>query len=281
MAELLVVATPIGNLNDLSPRMAEALSRADLIAAEDTRVTMKLLNHLHIPGKPMVSLHRHNEEHKAPGLIERMIAEDLTVAFASDAGTPGISDPGAELTRLAHRAGIRVTPICGPSAAITALSVSGFDAREFTFYGFLPREKKPLREKLASMRGAGVAVAYESPHRVLELVEQIEQTLPGANLCVCCDLTKKFELILCGPCGEVLETMRANPNIEKGEYVLVTELPAFEPAEEKQALPAGPALLSLMLEGMGLEEAHERLQPDYPRNELYKARLAIKKRFGA
>ena len=171
MARLLVVATPIGNLNDLTPRMREALACADLIAAEDTRVTMKLLNRMELK-KPLISCHRHNEDARAPQLIERMLAEDLTVALTCDAGTPAISDPGHALVRAAWEAGIPVTPICGPSAVTTALSAAGFDAREFAFYGFLPREKKALSEKLDAVRATGVRVAvlYESTQRVVALV---------------------------------------------------------------------------------------------------------------
>lgn len=282
MAELLVVATPIGNLNDLSPRMAEALSCADLIAAEDTRVTMKLLHHLGIT-KPMVSCHRHNEARRAKELIERMLAEDLTVAYASDAGTPGISDPGVVLVRAAHEAGIRVTPICGPTALAAALSASGFDAREFVFLGFLPREKKPLRQRLEALQAqrVPVAVAYESPHRVLDLVKEIARAMPGARLSVCCDLSKKFELILVGACEELLVSMQANPNVEKGEYVVVIEVP---PAPEQQQSPAPLSaelcILQSMMEGAGLQDAARRaLDQGHPRNEVYRARLSIKNRF--
>ena len=123
MPKLYVVATPIGNLNDLTPRMRDALESADLIAAEDTRVTMKLLNQFDLK-KPMTSCHRHNEEGKAPQIVERMLAEDLTVALTCDAGTPAISDPGNRLVDAAWRAGIRVVPVCGPSATVTALSAS-------------------------------------------------------------------------------------------------------------------------------------------------------------
>ena len=158
MARLFVVATPIGNLNDLTPRMREALACADLIAAEDTRVTMKLLNRMELK-KPLVSCHRHNEDVRAPQLIERMLAEDLTVALTCDAGTPAISDPGHLLVRAAWEAGIPVTPICGPSAVTAALSAAGFDAREFAFFGFLPREKKALHEKLDAVRATARARA--------------------------------------------------------------------------------------------------------------------------
>ncbi len=282
MAELLVVATPIGNLTDLSPHMAAALSRCDLVAAEDTRVTMKLLNHLQL-SKPMVSCHRHNEAKKAPDIVRRMLDEDLVVALTSDAGTPAISDPGVELVRACHEAGIRVTPISGPSAGIVALSASGFDAREFVFYGFLPREKKPLREKLGAMRsGVPVAVVYESPHRVVDLMAEVGKALPEARVCVCCDLTKKFELILVGCVADVLARMQANPNVEKGEYVVVLDLSGVpKPAEESVRLSAAQSILQRMLDGEDLTEAATAsIETGLPRNEVYKAKLQIKQRFG-
>ena len=145
MSKLYVVATPIGNLNDLSPRAAQALTECDLIAAEDTRVTMKLTERLGVR-KPMVSCHRHNEDGRAPELVSRMLSEELTVALTCDAGTPGVSDPGQALVAAAWEAGIPVIPVSGPSATVTALSAAGFDAREFAFYGFLPRGQGAFRE---------------------------------------------------------------------------------------------------------------------------------------
>ena len=144
MPRLYVVATPIGNLGDMSPRAIETLKSVDLIAAEDTRVTRALLNHFGID-TPCVSNHQHNEEHRAASLPERMIAEELSVAVVTDAGTPCISDPGSVLAREAAAAGIEVVAVPGPTARASALSVSGFDVREFAFYGFLPRGKKELR----------------------------------------------------------------------------------------------------------------------------------------
>ncbi|MBQ8971985.1 MAG: 16S rRNA (cytidine(1402)-2'-O)-methyltransferase, partial [Clostridia bacterium] len=216
MPRLYVVATPIGNLNDLSPRMREALECADLIAAEDTRVTMKLLNHFNLK-KPMVSCHRHNEDWRAEQIISRMLEEDLIVALTCDAGTPGISDPGHLLVRAAWENGVEVTPISGPSAVATALSASGFDAREFAFYGFLPRERKALRDKLSDMRRAGIPVfvAYESPHRVVELVGEIAEMFPQCDLLVCSDMTKRYERLYRGPAPEVLAQLKQNANVEK------------------------------------------------------------------
>lgn len=281
MPELLVVATPIGNLNDLTPRAANALRSADLIAAEDTRVTMKLLNHLDIK-KPMISCHRHNEEGKASGIIERMLAEDLTVALTCDAGTPAISDPGQFLVDAAWQAGIRVTPISGASATVTALSASGFDSREFGFFGFLPREKKALTEKLQSIRATGLssAVIYESPHRITDLTRVIGDAMPDVRLLVCCDLTKKYELMLRGTPAEVLQKLEANPNTEKGEYCLVIEFPPMPEADEPEAaeenLSPELMLLKRMLDGESLSEAARALKDQLPRNELYRAKLTVK-----
>lgn len=282
MAKLYVVATPIGNLNDLTPRAAEAFAQADLIAAEDTRVTMKLLAHLNL-SKPMVSCHRHNEENRADWLIRRMLEEDLTVALACDAGTPAISDPGNQVVEAAWEAGIEVVPVSGASATVTALSACGFDAREFAFYGFLPREKKALREKLAAIRKSGipVGVAYESPHRVLELVEQFCEVLPESRLCVCCDLTKRYEKMYRGECREVLSALSANPNVEKGEYCVVFDLSRLSPLpEERPRMPAEARLLMGLLEEKELDEAaDEALGEGYSRNEVYRARLKIKEMF--
>ena len=281
MAKLLVVATPIGNLGDLSPRVREAFEACDLVAAEDTRVTMKLLDHFGLR-KPLVSCHRHNEEDRAPALIERMLAEDITVVVCSDAGTPAVSDPGNRVVEAAWEAGIPVVPVSGPSAAMTALSAAGFYAREFAFIGFPPREKKELAEKLEGYRraGASVVIAYESPHRIVALMERVAKVWPGCRVCVCCDLTKLYERIDRGPCEEVLAALRANPNVEKGEYCAVIECPP--PAED--AAPASgekspeERLLALLLEGMDPREAVDAaVEAGVPRNAAKKARLALER----
>lgn len=282
MPKLYVVATPIGNLNDLTPRMQKALEAADLIAAEDTRVTLKLLNQFGLH-RPMVSCHRHNEAQKAPQIVERMLSEDLTVALTCDAGTPGISDPGHLLVRAAWEAGVPVEPVCGPSAAITCLSASGFDAREFAFYGFPPREKKALSEKLDAIRRAGppVFALYESPHRIVELVRALSEKWPECLLCVCSDLTKKFERIYRGPAPEVLSQLEANPGVEKGEYCLAADLSMLPPEEAPAPRQdAAARMLAFMLEGDDLREAAARAMDEgFPRNEVYRAKLRIAERF--
>lgn len=283
MPKLYVVATPIGNLSDLTPRMRESIEQADLIAAEDTRVTLKLLNHWDIK-KSLISCHRHNEEEKAPMIVERMLREDLTVALTCDAGTPGISDPGHLLVRACWEAGIAVEPVSGPSAVATALSVSGFDAKEFAFFGFLPREKKYLREKLALIRRASipVCVLYESPHRLCELIRQIAQDWTGCMLCVCSDLTKKFERIYRGAAEDVLKMLENNPSVEKGEYCIVCDLSMLPPMEEKQqSADAMVIMLAKILqeEATLSEAAGFALESGCPRNEVYKAKLQIQEMF--
>lgn len=282
MPKLYVVATPIGNLSDLTPRMREALESADLIAAEDTRVTMKLLNQFDLK-KPMTSCHRHNEEGKAPQIVERMLAEDLTVALTCDAGTPGISDPGHLLVRACWEAGIPVEPVCGPTAVATCLSASGFDAREFAFYGFLPREKKALSDKLDGIRRAGIPVfvLYESPHRIVDLVESLAEKWPQCSLCVCSDLTKRYERLYRGPAPEVLAQLQANPSVEKGEYCLAVDLSMLPPAETPAPrVEAVAFMLSRILEGDDLRQvAQAAMEAGYSRNEVYKAKLKISELF--
>ncbi len=279
MAKLYVVATPIGNLNDLTPRMRAAIESSDLVAAEDTRVTMKLLNHWDIK-KQLISCHRHNEESKAPQIVERMLAEDITVALTCDAGTPGISDPGHLLVRAAWAVGIPVEPVCGPSATVTALSASGFDAREFAFYGFLPREKKFLREKLEAIRRTNVPVSvfYESPHRIVDLVREIVACWAGCDLCVCSDLTKKFERIYRGSADRVLTELEANPGVEKGEYCIVADTSMLPPVQDKpQNADALVTMLAAILnDDASIADAAQRaLDAGCPRNDVYKAKLKL------
>ncbi|MBE5767266.1 MAG: 16S rRNA (cytidine(1402)-2'-O)-methyltransferase [Clostridiales bacterium] len=283
MPVLYVVATPIGNLHDLSERAREILTNADLICAEDTRVTMKLTNSLGIK-KPMISCHRHNEDVRVEPVIERMIAEDLTVALVSDAGTPAISDPGQILVDAAWKAGIQVIPVSGPCAAVTAISATGFDAREFAFVGFLPRERKPLREKLTALRKTGIPViaAYESPHRVRDLIAEFGALYPECQVMASCDLTKKFELLLRGTPAEIVAKLDANPNSEKGEYTVVFDFSSLPKEEEVvQKKSAEEWILSALLEGLSFEDGVKRAHENCARNEVYKAKLAMLELFEA
>ena len=276
---LYVVATPIGNLSDMSPRAVETLKSVSLIAAEDTRVTRKLTAHFGID-TPLVSCHQHNERSRAPEIVERMLREEMDVALVTDAGTPAISDPGCELTRLAAEAGIPVLAVAGPSACVAAVSVSGFDFPSFTFYGFPPREKKDLEAALLRAARAGNgAVFHESPHRVKALVGVIADTLPGARLSVSCDLTKLHELTLRGAPEEILAALEANEKSEKGEYCLVADLRAVRLPEERPATQASleARLFELTLEGLSLREAVEALAGQgEKKNALKAAALRVK-----
>ena len=283
MAVLYVVATPIGNLQDLSPRGAETLRNADLIIAEDTRVTMKLCQVFGLKA-PLVSCHRHSEDSKASGLARKILDEDLSAALVTDAGTPCISDPGSELVKACADAGIPVLPVPGCCAGVAAVSVSGYDAREFAFYGFLPREKKDIRAKLEEIaRGPRVAILHESPFRITELTEVIAETLPGALLTVCCDLTKLHEKTLRGTPEEVLRELKANEKTEKGEYCVVLDLHGVslpEPETEAAEWPMEAKLIEEMKQGRTLREAQEALAvKGEKKNAVKQAALTLKKLF--
>ena len=272
--KLYVVATPIGNLQDFPPRAVETLRNAGLIAAEDTRVTMKLCQVFDIR-TPLISCHQHNEESRADALAERMLAENIDIALTTDAGTPCVSDPGYALVRACVQRGIEAIPIPGCCAGVAALSVSGMDAREWAFYGFLPREKKELREKLRAMAsGIPVAIAHESPYRIIALMETLAEELPKTEVSVSCDLTKLHEKTLRGPVEEVLEQLRANPKAEKGEYCVVMDFHAVPKPEEKPEMPALSLELRLtdkVLAGMSLREAQEAVAAEGEKKNAVKA----------
>lgn len=282
MPTLYVVATPIGNLSDISPRALEALSRVALIAAEDTRVTGNLLRHFGIAA-PMTSLHRHNEAGKAGGIVRRMLEEDIDAVLVTDAGTPGISDPGHLLVREAAEAGIAVVPVPGPSAMAAALSVSGFDARTFAFYGFLPRERGDLLRALHALaEGPPVAVLHESPHRIIGLLEAIAEALPGNRVCACCDLTKLYERTDRGSAREVLAVLHDNPKADKGEYCVVLDLHDVERMETPAAPPpsAEAQALDLLRGGMDAQGATAVLvERGLRKNEAKRAVLFIQRAF--
>lgn len=291
MAILYVVGTPLGNLGDMSARGLETLRHCALIAAEDTRVTRKLLTSFDIH-TPCLSYHAHNEENRAAQLVRRMLAEDIDVALVSDAGMPTISDPGAVLVREALDAGIAVTSVPGPSAVSTALSLTGWEIDDYGFFGFLPRAAQPLRKKLREIAASGLsfAVVYESPFRVVALVQAIVEALSGAALCVCCDLTKKFELVVRGEAPRVLEALQANPNTQKGEYCVVVNLRGVDAgirrleagAEGEQGVEWSleAQLVQRMVVGDTLSEAKAALQAaGARRNALYQAAMQLEALF--
>ena len=283
MPTLYVVATPIGNLQDMTPRAVETLRSVALIAAEDTRVTKKLLNVFEID-TPLTACHQHNEEGKGAWLADKMLAENIDVAVTTDAGTPCISDPGYGLVKACVERGIEVIPVPGCCASVSALSVSGFDTREFAFYGFLPREKKDLKEKLLSMaRGVSVAAVHESPYRVTELVEVIADLLPDTHISCSCDLTKLHEKTIRGTAGEVLQMLKDNPKTEKGEYCLILDFHGVTLPEEKA--PAAEVsleaqLVEQLLGGLDLRDAQSELVlQGAKKNAVKQAALRLKKLF--
>jgi len=216
---LYLVATPIGNLEDITHRAVKVLSSVDLIAAEDTRKTKILLDHYAI-SKPMVSYFSYNERHRAPQLIEKL-KEGQSLALVSDAGTPGISDPAFHIVQSCLESGIPIVPIPGPSAFVSALIVSGLPTDRFVFEGFLPM-KKGRKTKLGILSTEQhTIVLYESPHRVLKTLGEIRIAFGERNVAVARELTKKFEEIVRGPISLVLEELQRKPT--RGEYVLVIE----------------------------------------------------------
>ena len=230
--QLYITATPIGNLGDMSPRAVEVLKSVDLIAAEDTRNSIKLLNHFEIK-TPMTSYHEYNRFDKADELVSRML-QGTDVAVITDAGTPCISDPGEVLVQKCIEAGITVTSVPGPSAVITALTLSGFSVRRFVFEGFLPPKQKKRDRKAAIERikdETGTIVLYEAPHRLIETLTELSDIFgKDRRIALCREMTKKHEEVIRTTIGEAAKTT------PKGEYVLVIEGKDLETlSEEKQA----------------------------------------------
>lgn len=267
---LLVVATPIGNLADASARSVEALRAADVIACEDTRTTRTLLARYGIVTRT-VSLHEHNERTVAGELIEAL-RQGSSVALVSDAGTPALSDPGALLVAEAHRAGIRVSPLPGPSAAAAAFSISGFAADRFLFAGFLPSTRTARRKALETLDVPCPLILYEAPHRMLETLEDLCARFGSEReILIARELTKKFEEVARMPLGAAREWLAADPHRRQGEFVLV--LAAGE-ARSASALDA-ERTLDALLESMAPSEAAKvaaRLT-GLPRRELYRKAL--------
>jgi 16S rRNA (cytidine1402-2'-O)-methyltransferase len=218
---LFVVATPIGNLDDLSLRSVKCLKEVDLIACEDTRRTMKLLNHLGIK-KPLISCFEHNEIARIPELLAK-IESGHDVALVSDAGTPSISDPGFALVRAAHERGVKISPIPGPSALVAALSVSGLPTDEFLFVGFLPRTQQARRTRIERLKAhTATIVLYESPHRVLDSLADLIFVLGDRDAFLSREITKIHEELKRAPLSAIAASLSARPEV-LGEIVLVVK----------------------------------------------------------
>ncbi len=251
---LYVVATPIGNLADLSLRAIHVLGLVDAVACEDTRVSAQLLRWLGLH-KPLLALHQHNEQQAAEGLVARLLAGER-IAYVSDAGTPAISDPGAVLVAAASRAGVRVVPLPGASSAAAALSVAGDTrAQGFRFVGFLPTKAAERRAALQALTGASHSqVLFEAPHRIQELTALLAELAPTQTLTVCREVTKQFETIHTAPCATLPAWMAEDKQRERGEFVLVLHAAPVVPGDDE--LPeAAQRTLRVLVRDLPLKQA--------------------------
>jgi 16S rRNA (cytidine1402-2'-O)-methyltransferase len=271
-----VVPTPIGNLQDITLRAIEVLKAADIVAAEDTRHSAHLLSHLGIKAR-LVALHEHNERRAGEKIVEELRA-GLSVALVSDAGTPGISDPGAVLVAMVREAGMSIVPLPGPCAAVTALSAAGFAQPHFLFFGFLPASGAQRRKALESLREQPtVLVFYEAPHRVLESVEDMAAVLGGSRtILIARELTKTFETLYRCSLDEAMLWLQADANQQRGEFVLLVEgAPDADTAEiDEDAV----RVLTLLLAELPLKQA-VKLATEITgakKNALYELALEMK-----
>ncbi len=275
--KLYLCATPIGNLDDITFRVLETLKNVDLIAAEDTRHSIKLLNHFEIK-TPMTSYHEFNKIEKAEYLVGLMMA-GTNVALITDAGTPGISDPGEELVKFCLEAGIEVTSLPGPAACITALTMSGLSTRRFCFEGFLPADKKERAVVLDRLKTeTRTTVMYEAPHRLVKTLELLRPVLENRKIVFCKELTKKYEKRMAMTAEQALDFYRNNE--PRGEYVLVVE--GLDPKALVHARQAEWERMSVsehvrmyMDQGMSKKEAMKKAAADrgIGKREIYQALL--------
>ena len=272
---LYLVPTPIGNLGDISPRAKKTLAEADFIAAEDTRVSLKLLNHLELK-KPLVSYYEHNKNESGPRIVERLLAGE-SCALVTDAGSPAISDPGEDLVALCAKAGVCVCAIPGPCAVVTALSVSGLPTGRFCFEGFLSTNKKSRREHLDSLKSERrTMIFYEAPHKLQNTLNDLTDAFgPERRISLCRELTKLHEQILRMTLGEALAYYTEND--PRGEYVLILE-GAAEASEEALTLEDAVSLaLERIASGASKKDAVREVSREtgFPKNALYDAVLRM------
>lgn len=272
---LYVVATPIGNLDDLSPRAARTLEEVDLIAAEDTRVTAKILNHIGVK-KSLISCQKYNERERSEQIVSRILAGE-NVAFCSDAGTPVISDPGGALVAKALDEGVRVVPVSGPSAVVSALSVCGIKCDRFCFEGFLPTPKGGRRERLEELRAEKrTMVFYEAPHKLQRTLNDMLNAFGDRQITICREMTKLHEEIWRTSLAEAKSYYDDNP--PRGEYVLVIE--GYNGPENTDVTIEDAASMAadLMAGGMSASEAAKRAAKEtgFSKSEIYRMAGDIK-----
>ena len=262
--KLYLCATPIGNLEDITFRVLNTLKEVDLIAAEDTRHSIKLLNHFEIK-TPMTSYHEFNKVEKARYLVDKM-KEGINVALITDAGTPGISDPGEELVCQCYEAGVEVTSLPGPAACITALTMSGMATRRFAFEAFLPSDKKEKQQVLEELkRETRTIVLYEAPHRLVRTLTELLEALGDRKISICRELTKKYETVFRTTFSGALEFYEAEE--PKGECVIVIEGKSHEEIQkEKEAswesMPIEEHMELYLNQGMDRKEAMKQVAKD-------------------
>jgi len=277
MNKLYIVATPIGNLGDVTKRSLEILNDCDLILAEDTRVTYKLLKHFNID-KEMMSYHKYNEKSKLDTIINILKTKD--VALVSDAGMPLISDPGYVLVKEAREKGIEVISIPGASALTSALSISGLETSSFAFYGFLSHSKLSKELKKVLSNEISTFVIYESPKRIMKLLKKIDELNSDVLLCVCNDLTKMHERSYYGNITDVIRELEGNPKKDKGEYTIVGYIKEEE-VNEKPFNNETYLIEEMINNKCSAKEAIEIVSNKYGINkkDVYKASLELKKLF--
>ncbi|MCI5741897.1 MAG: 16S rRNA (cytidine(1402)-2'-O)-methyltransferase [Lachnospiraceae bacterium] len=275
--KLYLCATPIGNLEDITLRVLRVLEEVDLIAAEDTRNSIKLLNHYEIK-TPMTSYHEFNKIEKAYQLVEKL-QEGMNIALITDAGTPGISDPGEELVKIAYEAGIEVTSLPGPAACITALTLSGLSTRRFAFEAFLPKDKKERKRILEELqKETRTIILYEAPHHLIKTLEELREALGNRRITLCRELTKKYEEGQRTTIDEVLEYYKDKE--PRGEYVLVLEGKTKEEVEEERKKEWEPLSLEEHMQlyeqkGISHKEAMKLVAKDrgVSKRDIYQALL--------
>lgn len=280
MGKLYVVATPIGNLNDISKRAIDTLNGVDLILCEDTRHSIKLLNYYNIK-KKLISYHKFNEQKRSEYIVNEIINNDKNIALISDAGTPLISDPGYIIVKLAREKNIEVIGIPGPSAVITALSVCGFDTKGFSFYGFFPRIKKEKELIIKSIKKSdiNVFIFYESPKRIVETIKYLKNELSDFNIIICSDLTKLHEKHYWGKIDDVLNDLANNDKNNLGEYTIIIEYKSHK-IESNLDISIESKLIDLVIKKkITLKEAIKILtnNTNFKKNEIYNASLNLKK----
>ncbi len=283
MGILYVVATPIGNLNDITLRALEILKNVSFIACEDTRQTIKLLNHFEIK-KKLVAYHKFNENERSKYIIQKLI-EGEDVALVSDAGTPCVSDPGYILVKEARENNIDVYGVPGASAAITSLSISGLNTKEFSFIGFLPVDNTKFNQEIEKLKNSEINtfIIYESPKRLVKLIGKLKDIFSESLVFIASDLTKIHERSFYGEIKEVYNLIKDDPKIEKGEYVIILEKNEKEKSIDNVSFSVEAKLVETMKKNnCNLKDAIKILneeEKELKKNDIYSASLNLKNMF--